>query len=771
MWAVLLLVALAPLVVHHQLLSDDLFLYTYDAGQSHLARFQIMGEALSSGRLPLWQNIAYGGSPFLANPENPALYPPAMIAAALLPPLLAMNLMSVLHLSLAALGMALLVLTLARRCGLAPGPALAGALLAAVLFSLNWYTRLEHLNLVTYGAAHALIPWILLAVDRVLNGSHPRRAAGALALALAAQISTGGLYVVTYTALGLVLWVTVVGLCGNASSRRRALTWCLLAAGLAVLAGLSRLLPYRDWVAVTNRATSLDLDFALGRTLGGHNEFSWSAVANRVGNFSGGYAGIALGLLMLPTLTLLRRRRSVAGAWLLVLVGALVALGPGYEWLYRWVPPFDRVRNALRGWTLVNATWPLLVGLGFAVSWQFVSRRWGARSNENDAPNAPSVRAPLIAAAAVVAAVWVPLLDTGEHAWLIDEPFSRQAVLQNYPNWTDMAEKSGDDWRAMALNVRAAGSRNEQFIAAALGVESPAGFMGYAYPVDLARHLYTNYGTLAPKQRLRRAKALSVRHATVNEFMSPRGQIWEEVRTDPFPGGVDGPLTWDDDAPRPRAFLPASVGVILGDDPERKVLYAVYDAPGHRADVASLVSLDEGTAELPPAESVDALVVIECAQTATAAAIAWIADVERLGTPVARVSNPPLRREIPQLSHVAKLLGQTERAANGATFARNNPESVTVDLPADSAQAIADEGRWLVLSESWHLWGGWTVDAGRDQLEQHRADGVATAVWLPQGSTTVSATYDPKGIGFALTLGAAAVIVAAALLIWPRREA
>ncbi len=323
----------------------------------------------------------------------------------------------------------------------------------------------------------------------------------------------------------------------------------------------------------------------------------------------------------------------------------------------------------------------------------------------------------------------------------------------------------------MALNVRAAGSRNEQFIAAALGVESPAGFMGYAFPVDLARHLYTNYGTLAPKQRLRRAKALSVRHATVNEFMSPRGQIWEEVRTDPFPGGVDGPLTWDDDAPRPRAFLPASVGVILGDDPEHKVLYAVYDAPGHRADVASLISLDDGTVELPPAESVDALVVIECAQTTTATALAWIADVERSGAPVVRVSSPPLRREIPQLSHVAERLAQTGRTPDGATFARVHPGAVTVALPADSAQAIAESGRWLVLSETWHLWGGWTVEAGDEPLTQHRADGVATAVWLPQGSATVTATYDPEGMGLALTLGAAAVIAALALALWPRREA
>jgi hypothetical protein len=759
--------ALLPLLVHRQLISDDLFMYSYDAGQSHLARFQILGEALSAGRLPLWQTISYAGSPFLANPENPALYPPAMLAATLAPPLLAMNLTALAHLSVAAVGMALLVLSMARRCSLGAGAALAGGLLAGVLFSLNWYTRLEHLNLVTYGAAHALVPWILLALDQLLQGPRPRRAAGALALLLSAQITTGGLYVVAYTGLGLILWVLVAGLAGDALTRRRALSWGLLAAGLAGLVGISRLLPYFDWVAVTNRASPLELEFALGRTLGGHDSFDWTAVAERVGNLTAGFAGLALAL---PSL-LLWRQRSVLAAWVFLIVGSWIALGPGYEWLHAVVPPFDRVRNALRGWTLVNAAWPLLAGLGFATCWQALRNR--ARSSSaaatprtDDAGQPEPTLAPCLAAATLAAALSPWLLDAGEHSWMLEQPFSRQAVLQNYPNWTSMAEQAGDDWRAMCLNVRAAGARNEQFIAAELGLETPAGFMGYAYPVDLARHLYTNYGSLAPKQRLRRAKALSVRHATVNEFMAPRGQIWEEVRTDPFPGGVDGPLLWADDAPRPRAFLPAAVGVVFGHDPEHKVLYSLYDAPAFQAHKASLVSLDPALA-LPPPASVDVLVVIQGEDTAGSA---WVEQVRALGTPVMSVSRSPRRNELGTLNHVAQLLAATDRLPGAGTFERNSPGAVQVDLPADVGSSVrAAQGRWLVLSETWHMWGGWDVRSGGESLSLQRADGVASAVWLPHGSTSLSASYDPEGMSLALALGALGVLAAALLLAWPYR--
>jgi len=759
-----IVLAVLPLLLHRQLISDDLFLYTYDAGQSHLARFQILGEALSAGRLPLWQTISYAGSPFLANPENPALYPPAMLAAALAPPLLAMNLTALTHLSLAAVGMALLVLRLALRCRLGAGPALAGGLLAGVLFSLNWYTRLEHLNLVTYGAAHALVPWILLALDHVLVGTRPRRAAGALALGLAAQITTGGLYVVVYTGLGLVAWVIVAGLLGDARTRRRAVTWCLLAAGLAVVVGISRLLPYSDWVAATNRATPLDLDFALGRTLGGHDTFAWSAVARRVGHYTGGFAGVALALTSL----LLWRRRSVQAAWVLLILGSVIAMGPGYQWLHAAVPPFDRVRNALRGWTLVNAAWPLLAGLGFAACWQTIRTRATARgaTSDDSAPPPDRMLFPSLGAAALAAAISPWLLDAREHAWILEQPFSRQAVLQNYPNWTSMAEQAGEEWRAMSLNVRAAGARNEQFIAAALGVETPAGFMGYAYPVDLARHLYTNYGSLTPKQRLRRAKALSVRHATVNEFMSPRGQIWEEVRTDPFPGGVDGPLVWADDMPRPRAFLPAAVGAVLGHDPAREVLYSLYDAPSFQAERATLVSLDPALV-LPPPSSVDVLVVIEGTDTAGSA---WVEQVRALGTPVLFVKQPAEHGDLGKLSHAAELLGATDREPGVGTFERMHPGAARIELPDDlDSQGAPAQGRWLVLSETWHLWGGWDVRASGEPLTLRRADGVATALWLPSGTATVTASYEPAGMTLALLMGALGMAAAALLLAWPDR--
>ena len=67
-----LLLAALPWLLFAQYVSDDLFLYGYDAGQSHYARFKVIGQALRDEHgLALWQTGSYGGSPFHANLENP----------------------------------------------------------------------------------------------------------------------------------------------------------------------------------------------------------------------------------------------------------------------------------------------------------------------------------------------------------------------------------------------------------------------------------------------------------------------------------------------------------------------------------------------------------------------------------------------------------------------------------------------------------------------------------------------------------------------------
>jgi hypothetical protein len=165
---------------------------------------------------------------------------------------------------------------------------------------------------------------------------------------------------------------------------------------------------------------------------------------------------------------------------------------------------------------------------------------------------------------------------------------------------------------------------------------------------------------------------------------------------------------------------------------------------------------------------VDVLVVIQGTDTAGSA---WVEQVRALGTPVLFVNQPVEHGDLGKLSHAAELLGATDREPGVGTFERMQPGAARIELPDDlDSQGAPAQGRWLVLSETWHLWGGWDVRAGGEPLTLRRADGVATALWLPGGTATVTASYEPAGMTLALLMGALGMAAAALLLAWPDRS-
>ena len=355
LFAALALVAVvAPLAFHHAYFDGQAILYWADSAQLQFPRYVTLCDSLQRGDFPLWQTLIYGGSPFHANPENPTLYPPTLLLAWLSTPVWTINGTILLHLGFAALGMYTLVVRLGRRMALAEGALAAGALLAATAFSFNHFLRRDHVNLVAYGAAHAWIPWMLLAADGVLNGARPARSAGWLALAVALLFFTGGLYVIPYACLALALWMLCLGVFGDHRQRRRAFVLGGLAGAAALLLVCAKLVPYLEWVPSTNRTGRLSLPDAVGTTLltvaPGEQPLAilWKRVVGMLG-------GLEVLLPALLAIGLWRERvvRVLAG---LMLLGFAIALG-GWTWraLYEFVPPFDRIRSAVRAWTLVNA--------------------------------------------------------------------------------------------------------------------------------------------------------------------------------------------------------------------------------------------------------------------------------------------------------------------------------------------------------------------------------------------------------------------------------
>lgn len=761
---VVLIPILLPFLVYADYLSGEALLYTYDHAQLQYPRFRILCDTLQAeGALPLWQTALYAGSPFHANPEIPTLYPPVLALAWFLSPIRVMNLTILLHTALGALGMYLLVRRLWRRiAGDASGPGHirpgrggeAGALVAALVFGFNFFTRMEHFNLPTYGAAHALIPWMLLMSDRLLHGQGPRRAAACLALLAGAQVATGGLYVYAYTALLLTVWFGVEGLLGDAERRRRTLGWGLVAGAIVALLAAAKLLPYANWVATTNRVGALSLDVAAGVTLGGHGEFSWREVAGNVGENLG--SGWPL-LLLLPALPLLRHR-VVRLALGLAVLGVLIGLGGlTHRLFYEWVPPFDRIRNASRAWTLANACFPIVIGLGFCHLLAVIDRR------------RPLPR-PLLGIVLGVALL-PALLDSRQHTEIMEQPLALREVMTRYEHWPEVAERAGDRWRAASFDVRSPAARNEQFISSALGLEIVGGQLGWSWPRAMVRHLYSdNQGKLKPKVRSVRYGILSVRFGTEGGESNPLDQAWKPGSGDVHPSGIDGERIVTLQGARPRALLPGSVAGVVG-DVNGQVVYALLDTPGYTAERHSVISfdLDDGLEE-EELFALDEIIVVEGDDVPVQALQTWLPLLEQRGVRLTRVLRPFDPASRLALAEVAERMSRRDARAGRASFERVSSGEVSV------TRESAGEPRWVTLSETWPLYGGWKAWAVRDdgirrELPLRSADGVVVAVHLREGETSVVARYEPSDVRRGLWLGAFGLLLVLTLLVpWPARQ-
>jgi len=147
-------------VPHNELLSD-LILENY-------AWKTFLRQSIAAGELPLWNPHLFTGVPFLAAGQHSALYPLSLIFY-VMPLQRAYGVFSALQLSLAAIGTYLFLRALGARPG---GAFLSGATYA---FSGFMVTSVAFTMMI---AAAAWLPWLLLAIEMVVQRSGPLPEAG-----------------------------------------------------------------------------------------------------------------------------------------------------------------------------------------------------------------------------------------------------------------------------------------------------------------------------------------------------------------------------------------------------------------------------------------------------------------------------------------------------------------------------------------------------------------------------------------------------------------
>ena len=298
--------------------------------------FDLLGQALLRGELPLWNPYILCGVPHLAAMVGGALNPIHMLLAPLGPEL-AVNLAAPLHLLVAAVGAYALAFHL---FGSMPG-----ALAAAAIYALGGFSIMHlgagHLGLL---ASSSLVPLLLLALERLLVRAGPGSmlvaglALGLFALSGHPQITLLGLG-------GAGLWTLGRLCCWRPAGTPRGVRTLLLLGGATLLGAL---LSAAQWVpalayaarsgraAVTDAAVSsmggvelpaLALALAPGALIPGAVEGPWEMCV---------FAGITgLALVLAGALT---RGRAVIMLGELLLLALLLALGPVSRVLREVIP-------------------------------------------------------------------------------------------------------------------------------------------------------------------------------------------------------------------------------------------------------------------------------------------------------------------------------------------------------------------------------------------------------------------------------------------------
>jgi hypothetical protein len=344
-------------------------------------------QTLRNGHLPLWNPDLGMGAPLVANYQSAIFYPPNWLL-----PITGVawgqGLLVALHLIWAGIGMALL----ARRLGLGH---LAQSI-AGLSFSLSGYlvARAGFLSIIN---AAAWVPWVLLAIDRLVMHAVQederrglRKAVLALSLLLAMQWLAGHAQTSWYTLLLACAWATWKALHMRAwRGLVRVGLYVLLSGMMAFALAAVQLLPTLEYLAHSYRATALDPEFALT-----YSFWPWRATGfllpNLFGNPAhgdywgyGNYWEDAVYLGVLPFILALvaawrgirggdehrSLRRFLLGLTLIAIVFALGKNTPIYPFLFEHIPSFNLFQAPAR-WNLIAVFALSLLAAFGAETWE-----------------------------------------------------------------------------------------------------------------------------------------------------------------------------------------------------------------------------------------------------------------------------------------------------------------------------------------------------------------------------------------------------------------
>jgi hypothetical protein len=377
----------AAAILFHRALLGEVFFWGLPALQFIPWRLTAV-DMLREGVLPLWNPLNGAGAPLFANYQTALLYPFSWLSI-VLPVPGAMTLSAILHLIIAAAGMAAFTRAL--------GLPVIGRAVSVLAFALSGYL-VARLGTFPIIQAAAWLPWLLWAVLRLSERVTGRRA-GWLALFSAMLLLAGHAQTAWYALLLTGVFAVFSML---AHGRRSAWRLVVMAGAVclgAAVAGL-QLFGTAELLAQSSRADGVDRAFALNFSYAPARTLNWIAPnifgtpANGTYLTGGAYFEDAVYIGFIPLIAALaaligglRRAdapRSRLLFWLAIaVIGFVLALGvytPIFPFLFDHVPTFDLFQAPVR-WHIWTVT-ALSVLAGYGAAWwgrDRRTRRWTRR--------------------------------------------------------------------------------------------------------------------------------------------------------------------------------------------------------------------------------------------------------------------------------------------------------------------------------------------------------------------------------------------------------
>jgi hypothetical protein len=374
-------------------ITDDIF--TSDIMNEGFPYRHYISEALKNGELPTWLPYIYGGIPLLARAEAGVCYPLNLLLFGVLPPYVALNVVILITLLTAALGMYLYAREL--DAGIVP------ALLAAVAFAYSGFvvSHIKHLSMVGTVCWFALG---LLIIERAVKRSEPKIFLW-LGIVFGLQNLSGHIQTAYYAGLVYIAYFLFRLL----STRKEATTakrkskeqvasrvapltlyvsWFLTAMILAVGISAVQLIPTYELVGLTQRSGGVTFDYAASYAYDPSNikTFFYPYANGDIGNatYRGesifwedyGYVGVIPLVLAMYGAIKCWRKWHVKFFVVAAVVAYAFVLGPNtplYEAAFHIVPGMKFFRFPTRCLFVVEAALAILAAIG--MTQLFASRR------------------------------------------------------------------------------------------------------------------------------------------------------------------------------------------------------------------------------------------------------------------------------------------------------------------------------------------------------------------------------------------------------------